>query len=269
MTTLFDLPIELAMYILTELRPLGLIRMSQVCKVSSSILADRSVWEGVLRCIYRDNLLFEPSFEPLDSLDLCRLKKAALRPHLFYDKLSKAPQRMYCTRERSLEFDVNGEIGLYYLPMTPSDLLYTLKKGHCKVVGSKNPSVRGGASTGQRTPPVFGSSDSGSQEIDCTQNQGCNVLNMDDMVILLEPNDLYAWKVPDLQPFGKPSPALVGHRPFRWQIFVHGIVQRQNWVTTLLYLRKPALPGGKLSGVRHSPLHPGRWPYCKMGDCGV
>jgi hypothetical protein len=34
---------------------------------------------------------------------------------------------------------------------------------------------------------------------------------MDDVVILLEPNDLYAWKVPDLQPFGKPSPALVNN----------------------------------------------------------
>jgi hypothetical protein len=50
---------------------------------------------------------------------LCRLKKAALRPHLFYDKLSKAPQRLYRTRERSLEFDIDGEMDFTRAQMVP------------------------------------------------------------------------------------------------------------------------------------------------------
>ena len=87
--------------------------------MASGILADRSVWEGVVRRIHRENSLFEPSFEPLDSLDLDHLKKAALRPELFYAKLSTAPRRLCRTRERTLEIKVDEELDFTRVQMVP------------------------------------------------------------------------------------------------------------------------------------------------------
>ena len=77
-----------------------------MCKLTSDILADRAVWEDAVRRVYREYSLFEPSFQPLDSLELDGLRKAALRPHLFHTKVSKAPGEVYPTLQRTLEHNI-------------------------------------------------------------------------------------------------------------------------------------------------------------------
>ncbi|TEB24955.1 hypothetical protein FA13DRAFT_1268429 [Coprinellus micaceus] len=110
MSTLLGLPTELILRVLAEVEPLDLIRMSQVCKRTSHILGDRAVWEDAVGRVCQKSYLFKPSLQPLDSLELDGLRKAALRPRLFHTKLSKASGQVYPSLERSLEYSV-GETG--------------------------------------------------------------------------------------------------------------------------------------------------------------
>lgn len=84
-----------------------------MCRLASKILADRAVWEEALRQLYARDSLFEPSFEPLGSMDLVCLKKAALRFDRVHARLFNGPGRVGPTRGTLLDCPLQGADGRY------------------------------------------------------------------------------------------------------------------------------------------------------------
>ncbi|KAJ3502034.1 hypothetical protein NMY22_g18724 [Coprinellus aureogranulatus] len=114
MATLFDLPTELILRIIRSVEPSDILKMSQVCKQALNILSDRAVWEEAVRRVFARDSIFEPSFEPLPSMDLVDLRKAALRPELFHARVSKDTNLLFC-RDRVLD-DTAMFLQAYLIP---------------------------------------------------------------------------------------------------------------------------------------------------------
>ncbi|KAF5331254.1 hypothetical protein D9611_013106 [Ephemerocybe angulata] len=74
------LPLELHLCIIQELHAPDVLNLGQTCNAIRSSVNQRRVWEAALRATCRLNQLFEPSYYPLEDLDLPELQRAALEP---------------------------------------------------------------------------------------------------------------------------------------------------------------------------------------------
>lgn len=81
-----------------------------MCKFAHDIISERSVWEQALHLMYQRDSLFEPSFQPLPSMDMYGLRKAALRPHQFQSRIRQASAMgtLRPSRDRTLGAGVDG-----------------------------------------------------------------------------------------------------------------------------------------------------------------
>ncbi|KAF6764498.1 hypothetical protein DFP72DRAFT_1163446 [Ephemerocybe angulata] len=74
------LPLELHLCIIEELDAPDLLNLGQTCNAIRSTINQRRVWEAALRATCRLNQLFEPSYHPIEDLDILELQRAALEP---------------------------------------------------------------------------------------------------------------------------------------------------------------------------------------------
>ncbi|KAF5331199.1 hypothetical protein D9611_013113 [Ephemerocybe angulata] len=77
---ILSLPLELYLCIIQELHGPDILSLGQTCSTIRRAVTDRRVWEAALRVTCRLNQLFEPSYYPLENLDLPELQRAALEP---------------------------------------------------------------------------------------------------------------------------------------------------------------------------------------------
>ncbi|KAF6742422.1 hypothetical protein DFP72DRAFT_1105943 [Ephemerocybe angulata] len=77
---ILTLPLELHLCIIQELHAPDVLNLGQTCNAIRSSVNQRRVWEAALRATCRLNQLFEPSYYPLEDLDLPELQRAALEP---------------------------------------------------------------------------------------------------------------------------------------------------------------------------------------------
>ncbi|KAF5331275.1 hypothetical protein D9611_013098 [Ephemerocybe angulata] len=75
-----ELPVELHLEILSELEPHEITHLSQTCKALRAVCSIRQVWEAALKKICQVNGIFEPSYYPMESMDLQDLRRSALQP---------------------------------------------------------------------------------------------------------------------------------------------------------------------------------------------
>ncbi|TEB34403.1 hypothetical protein FA13DRAFT_84925 [Coprinellus micaceus] len=104
MANLLSLPTELLMNTMAGFEPVDLLRFSHVCRRTSEVAGQRSAWERAFRSTCEKAQVFEPSYHPIEALDLGALKKGALGPKLLAQTLT-AWQGILPAREMVLETD--------------------------------------------------------------------------------------------------------------------------------------------------------------------
>ncbi|KAF6764497.1 hypothetical protein DFP72DRAFT_1040278 [Ephemerocybe angulata] len=77
---ILTLPLELHLSIIQELQAPDVLSLGQTCHTIRSAVNQRRVWETALRTTCRLNQLFEPSYYPIEDLDILELQRAALEP---------------------------------------------------------------------------------------------------------------------------------------------------------------------------------------------
>ncbi|KAF6764501.1 hypothetical protein DFP72DRAFT_1130391 [Ephemerocybe angulata] len=77
---MLNLPLELFLCIMQELYAPDVLSLGQTCRAIRSAVNQRDVWEAILRATCRLNQLFEPSYHPIEDLDILKLQRAALEP---------------------------------------------------------------------------------------------------------------------------------------------------------------------------------------------
>ncbi|KAF5330248.1 hypothetical protein D9611_010653 [Ephemerocybe angulata] len=77
---ILNLPLELFLCIIQELYAPDVLSLGQTCNAIRSAVNQRRVWEAALRATCRLDQLFEPSYYPIEDLDILELQRAALEP---------------------------------------------------------------------------------------------------------------------------------------------------------------------------------------------
>ncbi|KAF5331198.1 hypothetical protein D9611_013112 [Ephemerocybe angulata] len=77
---ILNLPLELFLCIIHELYAPDVLSLGQTCNAIRSAVNERRVWEAALRDTCRLDQLFEPSYYPIEDLDILELQRAALEP---------------------------------------------------------------------------------------------------------------------------------------------------------------------------------------------
>ncbi|KAF6754919.1 hypothetical protein DFP72DRAFT_354785 [Ephemerocybe angulata] len=76
---IFSLPLEIHALVFLDLELVDLVYLGWTCRAFREIVSQRVVWENALRMVCARDGLFTPSY-PFDEMDLCDLKRAALHP---------------------------------------------------------------------------------------------------------------------------------------------------------------------------------------------
>ncbi|KAF6764499.1 hypothetical protein DFP72DRAFT_1130386 [Ephemerocybe angulata] len=77
---ILNLPLELFLCIIHELYAPDVLSLGQTCNAIRGAVNERRVWEAALRATCRLDQLFEPSYYPIEDLDILELQRAALEP---------------------------------------------------------------------------------------------------------------------------------------------------------------------------------------------
>ncbi|KAH9477619.1 hypothetical protein JR316_0009845 [Psilocybe cubensis] len=121
MTVLFQLPIDIHVYIFNFLSPSDILTMRKTCKTICTATFLRVVWIAALKGMCIENTVYDPSF-PIEEMSIRDMERAAMGPQKWEKIVNKytdqptPPIHITTLSEELIEYDAGRPHELFLIP---------------------------------------------------------------------------------------------------------------------------------------------------------